>query len=185
MGTPKTQGCRKTMNEKSKIMQDTVDSDKQQSRLKKIPWVNYTFALLTGPVSCYFIVLLFTSGIGIITRDTWPINFIRWPIALFYGGILGGLIGGIILCWEIWMDYSDKKPITPPQLLSSDLLYLFVLFLLIYLLEFLSESISLQSLFFILYIAFFLVIGRNIGKYAIEKPETRKDILDVSSESKT
>jgi len=182
MGTPKTQGCRKIMNEESKIMQDTVDSDKQQSRLKKIPWFNYVLALLTGPVSCYFIVLLFTSGIGIITRETWP-NIIRWPIALFYGGVLGGLIGGIILCWEIWMDYSDKKAITPPQLLSSDLLYIFVLFLLTYLLEFLSESISLQGLFFILYIAFFLVIGRNIGKYSMEKPETRKGILDLSSES--
>lgn len=173
------------MNEESKIMQDTVDSDKQQSRLKKIPWFNYALALLTGPVSCYFIVLLFTSGIRIITRETWPDNLIRWPLALFYGGILGGLIGGIILCWEIWMDYSDKKPITPPQLLSSDLLYLFVLFLLIYLLEFLSESISLQGLFFILYIAFFLVIGRNIGKSVLEKPETQKNILDLASESKS
>ena len=78
------------MNEESKIMRDTVDSDKQQSRLKKIPLLNYAFALLTGPVSCYFIVLLFTSGIGIITRETWPDNLIRWPLALFYGGILGG-----------------------------------------------------------------------------------------------
>ena len=170
------------MNEESKIMQDTVDSDKQQLRLKKITWFNYVIDLLNWPLRCYLIVFLFTSGIGIITRETWP-NIIRWPIALFYGGVLGGLIGGIILCWEIWMDYSDKKAITPPQLLSSDLLYLLVLFLLTYLLEFLSESISLQGLFFILYIAFFLVIGRNIGKYSMEKPETRKDILDLSSES--
>jgi len=173
------------MNEESKIIRNAVDSDKQQSRLKKTPWLNYIFALLTGPVTCYFIVLLLTSGIRIITKEQWPNNLIRWPIVLFYGGILGGLIGGIILCWEIWMDYSDKKPITPPQLLSSDLLYLFALFLLVYLLEFLSESISLQGLFFILYIAFFLVIGRNIGKSVLEKPETQKNILDLSSESKS
>lgn len=166
------------MNEESQITPNTEVQPNNSASSKDIPWVSFAYVLLVAPVSCYFILLLLTSGIGFIARENWPSNVIIWPQALFVGGILGGFLGGGIVCWEIWMNYANDRPITPPQLLSSDLLYIGVLFILTYLLEFLSESLSLQGLFFILEAAFFLVIGRNISKYMLEKPNTQKEQVE-------
>ncbi len=162
------------MSEESQDFDNTEISQNQTAPSKVIPWGSFVYALLIAPISSFFIVLLLTSGIGVIARENWPSNIILWPQALYISGILGGLLGGCVACWEIWMHFTNDRPISPSKLFSSDLLYITLLFLLTYLLEFISESISLQGLFFVLEMAFFLVIGRNISKFMLEKPNAQK-----------
>ncbi|MFX0087603.1 MAG: hypothetical protein ACFFAU_18280 [Candidatus Hodarchaeota archaeon] len=162
------------MSEESQQLSNTEISQNSSAPPKVIPWASFAYALLIAPLSSFFILLLLTSGIGVIARENWPSNTILWPQAIYISGTLGGLLGGCVVCWEIWMNFTNDRPITPSKLFSSDLLYIMLLFLLTYLLEFLSESISLQGLFFVLEMAFFLVIGRNISKFTLEKPNTQK-----------
>ena len=70
-----------------------------------------------------------------------------------------------------------------PQLLSSDLLYISLLIILTYVLEFLSESFILHGIFFMLEIGIFIIIGRNISKYTMERPNKQRETVEQTSES--
>lgn len=135
-------------------------------------------------LSSFLIVLAFTTVVSLISRELWS-EMIIWPPALFVGGALGGGIGGILASWEIRTAINEDSPITPAQLFPPDLFYLSLLVLLTYVLEMLSESIFLQILLFILEIAWFVVIGRNISKFALKITETPEkfDIQEIDSET--
>ena len=110
---------------------------------------------------------------------------IIWPPALFVGGTLGGGIGGIVASWEIRAAINENSAITPFQLFPPDLFYLSLLVLLTYVLEMISESIIFQILLFVLEIAWFVVIGRNISKLVLKVSETTEnsDIQETDSET--
>ena len=167
--------------------QSTVsETEKPQDPIKiqtNIPLVTMGYTLLVAPISSVIIILFITNAITFIARENWPDNVIIWPPILYIGAILGGLIGGIVVCWEIWLKYSTNRPISNPKLLSSDLFYITMLIILTYVLEFLSESFILQGIFFILEFALFIVIGRNIGKYIMERPSDQGKAIEQTSES--
>lgn len=150
--------------------------------LTDIPLGTMGYTLLVAPVSSVIIILFITSALAFIARENWANNVIIWPSVLYIGAILGGLIGGIVVCWEIWMSHSNNRPISNPQLLSSDLFYIALLIILTYVLEFLSESFILQGIFFMLEIGLFIVVGRNISKYTLEKPNDQEKAVEQTSE---
>ncbi|UCG90206.1 MAG: hypothetical protein JSU57_00330 [Candidatus Heimdallarchaeota archaeon] len=158
------------------------------------PW-NLVLAVVFAPLSCFLIVFCFTSiadfihNIDINLLDEFPfiVPYIKsqtpiiWPPALYFGGIIGGIIGGLLAYWEIRTELSKNSSLKPVPLFSSDIFYLGLLTLLIYVLEILSESIILQGLLFILEIAFFTVIGRYISRLTVSVSETstESDITDT------
>lgn len=146
-------------------------------------------AVVLAPLSSFCIVIFFTSAIQFIAQEQWPHVPIIWPPVLYLGGIVGGTIGGLIAYVEIRSIVNQNHPLNPVQLFSSDLFYLSLLILLTYVLELLSENLVLQGLLFILEIAFFVIIGRNISRKSLEiltvteKPEPQD--TDTESEMET
>ncbi|MHA2227507.1 MAG: hypothetical protein ACXAC8_19980 [Candidatus Hodarchaeales archaeon] len=155
-----------------------METDKQEhqsssEQLKNIPNWSVAIALLLAPLTSYLIVSGFVILITIISNEQWPLTII-WPPALYEGGIIGGFIGGLLTFWELRKAIDNNKPLLPGKLFPSDLFYLGMLVLLTYVLEFLSESLIIQGIFFLLEIAFFTVIGRNISKIMLRTTETKE-----------
>ena len=171
------------MNDEQSTVSETEKPQDPTKIQTNIPIGTMGYELLVALISSVIIIIFITSAIAFIARDNWPDNVIIWPPLLYTGAMLGGLMGGIVVCWEIWMNYSTNRPISNLKLLSSDLLYITALIILTYVLEFLSESFILQGIFFILEIAIFIVIGRNISKYTMEKTNDRGKTIEQASES--
>lgn len=171
------------MNDEQSTASETEKPQDPTKILTDIPLGTMGYVLLVALISTVIIILFITSAIAFIARENWADNVIIWPPILYIGAILGGLIGGIVVCWEIWMNYSNNRPISNPKLLSSDLFYITMLTILTYVLEFLSESFILQGIFFMLEFAIFIVIGRNISKYTMERPNNQGKAIEQTSES--
>ncbi|UCE13722.1 MAG: hypothetical protein JSV04_00770 [Candidatus Heimdallarchaeota archaeon] len=162
---------------------DNEESQPQHQLLKDYSLWNLGLATAIASLSSFLIVLAFTTALSFISRELWT-EMIIWPPALFIGGGVGGGIGGILASWEIRTAINEKSKITPFQLFPPDLFYLSILVLLTYVLEMLSESLILQILLFVLEIALFIVIGRNISKLTLNVSETIEisDIKETNSE---
>ncbi len=171
------------MNDEQPTVNDTVKPQDPAKIKSNIPIGTMGYVLFVSLISSVIIIIFITSAINFIARENWADNVIIWPSILYIGAVLGGLIGGIVVCWEIWMNFSTNRPISNPKLLSSDLFYITMLIILTYVLEFLSESFILQGIFFILEIAIIIVIGRNISKYTMEKTNDRGKAIEQTSES--
>jgi len=149
---------------------------------------NLVLTIILAPLSSFCLVFFVTKGIEFIAQEQWPGVPVLWPPILYLGGIAGGTIGGIVAFLEIRANLNHKQSLTPVQLFSSDLFYLFLLMLLTYVLELLSENVVFQGIFFILEIAFFVVIGRNISRKSIEMlimtedPEDQKTDIETKTE---
>lgn len=148
---------------------------------------NVVLAIVLAPLSSFSLVFFVTNGIEFIAQEQWPGVPVLWPPILYLGGIIGGTIGGIVVFLEIRAVINQKKSLGPVQLFSSDLFYIFLLMLLTYVLETLSENLVFQGIFFILEIAFFIVIGRNISRKAIEMLTMTEEPEDqeIDTETKT
>ncbi len=170
------------MNDEQSTVSETEKPQDPTKILTHIPLGTMGYTLLVALISGVIIILFITSAIAFIARENWADNVIIWPSTLYIGAILGGLIGGIVVCWEIWMSYSTNRPISNPKLLSSDLFYITMLIILTYVLEFLSESLILQGIFFMLEFAIFIVIGRNISKYMMERSNDQGKAIEHTSE---
>ena len=148
------------------------------------PW-NLAIAIVLAPLSSFLIVSFFTIAINVISRELWSSSSIIWPQLIYVGGIIGGTIGGIVVYWEIRIAQSKNSSLSPVQLFPPDLFYLGLLFTLTYVLEMLSESLILQGFLFLLEIAWFVVIGRNISKKTLETSEKTEDSDIQNTDSET
>ena len=124
-------------------------------------------AIIIPSIVGYFIVLFFTSVIELLASRLWSLPII-WPEALYIGSTLGGLMGGLIGLWEIYMFHSKKQNVESGKIFSQDLYYIIALIIFTYILEFLSDSFIPQSILFFLEIGFFLIIGWNLTKILLE-----------------
>ena len=77
-------------------------------------------AIIIPSIVGYFIVLFFTSLTELLASRLWN-NSIIWPEALYIGGTLGGLIGGGVGLWEIYMFHSKKRKVDSGKIFSQDL----------------------------------------------------------------
>ncbi|MHA2244666.1 MAG: hypothetical protein ACXADY_06820 [Candidatus Hodarchaeales archaeon] len=148
------------------------------------PW-NLAIAIVSAPLSSFLIVSFFTLGLNVISQEQWPSSTIFWPQLIYVGGIIGGTIGGSVVYWETRIIKSKNSSLSPAQLFSPDLFYLGLLFTLTYVLEMLSENLVLQGILFILEIAWFAVIGRNISKKILEIQEKIEDSDIQNKDSET
>lgn len=146
------------------------------------PW-NFFLAVLLAPLTSYFIVVFFTSVLDLISREQWPIYTVIWPPAIYFGGITGGTVGGFLAFWEIRQNSDSNNSLIEARLFTQELLYLGLLTILTYILEILSESIILQTFLFILEIAFFIVIGRNISKLTLKFSISSENSKDTEEDS--
>ncbi|PWI49215.1 hypothetical protein CEE45_02420 [Candidatus Heimdallarchaeota archaeon B3_Heim] len=144
-----------------------VDMSKYQLTYQPINVLNVIIALLIPAVVGYFTVLLITSVFTFISRELWSIPVV-WPGILYYGGLIGGVFGGIIAIVEVALFHHKNRQISSGKIIPSDLYYIGVLALFTYVLEFFSESLLLQVVLFILELGFFLVLGWNISKLSLE-----------------
>ncbi|MFX0123905.1 MAG: hypothetical protein ACFFAE_09725 [Candidatus Hodarchaeota archaeon] len=150
-------------------MKTNIDKPNNTSqKTEDISLTNLVLAIILAPVSSFGIIIFFTSAIQFIAQEHWSQIPIIWPPALYLGGIIGGTIGGLIAYIEIRSFLKQNHSLSSVQLFSSDLFYVSLLILLTYILELLSESLLFQGLLFILEIAFFTVIGRNISRKSVE-----------------
>ena len=154
--------------------------------LTDIPLLNLILAMLIAPISGFLIVLFITSLIGVVSRELWSLQ-ILWPPLLFVGGVVGGIIGAIMVCGEIWLVKDEKMEIIEPQIISPDLFYIGGLALIVYILEILSESIFLQGILFILEIGWFSILCWNLSKSVLEEYFTKKEeqVIDMEPNAQT
>ncbi|MFX0205709.1 MAG: hypothetical protein ACFFDT_06950 [Candidatus Hodarchaeota archaeon] len=160
-----------------------TDDDNPNENLEKISLGNLVLAIILAPLISLCLVIFITNGIQFIAQEQWPGIPILWPPLLYLGGIVGGAIGGIVTLIEIRALINQNQPLTPVQLFSSDLFYLTLLMLLTYLLELLSENLIFQGILFILEIAFFVVIGRNVSRKSLEIVTMTEDTENQEIES--
>ena len=145
----------------------------------------FALALILAPLSCFTLVFFITNGIDFIAQEQWAGVPIIWPSMLYLGGIVGGTIGGIVAFLEVRAYTNQKQSLGTVQLFSSDLFYLFLLVLLTYVLEMLSENLVFQGLLFIFEIAFFIVIGRNVSRKSIEILTVPEDVENQEIEAES
>lgn len=129
---------------------------------------NVAIALLIPPIIGFLIVFLITNLFELAAKELWPSLPVIWPEVLYYGGIFGGALGGIVAIAEIIMYHSHNRQLTPGKIFPPDLYYIGGIIFLTYALEFLSESQLLQVILFLLELLFFVVIGWNISKILLE-----------------
>ena len=146
---------------------------------KTINLIYLGMALLIPTIVSYFIVLFFTSSIGVISRQLWTLPII-WPEQLYLGGIIGGFLGAIVGILDIWMVNNRDREIRPGKMLSPDLYYIIILIGFTYVLQFISDSLVPQIIFFLLEIGIFLIIGWNLSKILLET-ETEAFIEEVTN----
>lgn len=166
------------------------DNPTESSELsEEISQGSLLLAIISAPLISICIVILITNGIQFIAQEQWAGVPILWPPVLYLGGIVGGTIGGIVTFIEIRTIINQNQRLSSVPLLSSDLFYLTLLMLLTYVLELLSENLLFQGMLFILEIAFFVVIGRNISRKSLElmtlteDPENKE--IELESEPET
>ena len=162
------------------------DSDIPISSKESYSLLNFILIIIIGPVTNYFLVVLVTNGIEWISSELWRLA-VEWPDLIYVGAILGGLGGGFITLGELLLDRKNIRPITAPNLISSDLAYIMMIIGITYLLEVLVEMVFIQMLLFCLEIVFFLVFGRNLAKYTLNPPkdDRKEDIVNPNQESET
>ena len=144
------------------------ENDQKNIGYQSITPTNVAIALLIPPIIGFFIILFITSLFEIIAKELWPSLPMIWPEALYYGGIFGGALGGIVTIAEIILYHSQNRQLTHGKIFPPDLYYIGGIMFLTYVLEFLSESQLLQIIFFLLELLFFVVIGWNISKILLE-----------------
>jgi hypothetical protein len=172
-------------------MNTDVDKPNTESseKSKKISQGDLVLAIIVAPVTSICLVIFITSGIQFIAQEQWSGVPILWPPALYLGGIIGGIIGGIVAFVEIRAFINQDQSLSPIQLFSSDLFYLTLLILLTYVLELLSENLIFQGILFILEIAVFVVIGRNISRKSLEimtmTDDAENQEIDLETEIET
>lgn len=164
---------------------DNINPNESSKSSEEISLGNLVLAIILAPLTSICIVLFITNGIQFIAQEQWSGIPILWPPVLYLGGIVGGTIGGIVTLIEIRSIINQNQPLSPVQLFSSDFFYLTLLLLLTYLLELLSENLIFQGMLFILEIAFFIVIGRNISRKSLEIMTITEDAenQEIGSES--
>ncbi|NHJ02386.1 MAG: hypothetical protein EAX86_09650 [Candidatus Heimdallarchaeota archaeon] len=152
---------------------------------KKPSYLNILLSVLIAPITSYFLIVLITSGIEFISLELWQLKVV-WPSVIFLGAVIGGFGGGMLVVIEAVLNMKKLRPITPPDLLSSDLAYISIIIGITYILEMIVEMIFLQVLLFLLEIALFFVFSRNLAKFTLIPPrkEAKKDIssLNLNSE---
>ena len=126
------------------------ENNQKNIEYQSITPTNVAIALLIPPIIGFFIVLFITSLFELIARELWPSLAVIWPEVLYYGGIFGGALGGIVAIAEILMYHSQNRQLTPGKVFPPDLYYIGGIMFLTYVLEFLSESQLLQIILFLL-----------------------------------
>ncbi|MFX1505416.1 MAG: hypothetical protein ACFFDC_04790 [Promethearchaeota archaeon] len=167
------------------MITDDDNPNESSENSEEISQGNLVLAVILAPLTSLCLVILITNGIQFIAQEQWPGIPILWPPVLYLGGIVGGAIGGIVTLIEIRTIVNQNQPLTPVQLFSSDLFYLTLLMLLTYVLELLSENLIFQGMLFILEIAFFVVIGRNISRKSLEMITMTEDTENQEIESES
>jgi hypothetical protein len=120
-------------------------------------------AIVTATITNIALIFFPTSIITLISSWEWP-NSLLWPQELYLAGFIGGIIGGSFAHFEIRSSLERNQDLKAGTLISSDLLYIFGVLGLIYVLEFLSESFLLLALFFTIVVIWFTVFARNVIK---------------------
>ena len=129
------------------------DSVQSNFDFRDITIINVAIAILIPPIIGYFIILFLTNLLTLISRELWLLTII-WPEILYYGGIGGGFLGGLIAVAEISMYHSQNRPVKLGKIFHPDLYYVGGIMVMTYILEMLSESLLLQGVLFLLEILF-------------------------------